>query len=220
LENHHEKIDFQSSIMSLPLAFNTQLDSIPTSIPYLEVNPEKSAIWRKKLNQFDDLQTPLRVGVTWRGSGKYANKMSEKRNVPFALIAQLVSDLASTDIEFHAIQNEFGRDTEFKAPTIKNLHTYANDLVDFSDTAALIDQLDLVISVDTACAHLAGALGKPTLMLVPDPPDFMSMTTCDTSPWYPNTSLLRQDTRNEWGNPLSKAKEKILLMAQKRAAAT
>ncbi len=217
-EQYHEKIDFQCPIMSLALAFGTKLDSIPTPIPYLYANKEKRAIWAEKLRSPQGLPTPLRVGITWRGSGKYANKLSEKRNIPFPLFADLVTELASETIEFHAIQTEYGPDTNFRAPSLEGLKLHANELVDFSDTAALISQLDLAISVDTACAHLAGALGIATLLLVPDPPDFMSLTTCDTSPWYPNTSLLRQGKRNDWGKPLAEVKEKILLMAKIRSS--
>lgn len=217
-ERLYENIDFQCPIMSLALAFNTRLDSIPTTIPYLHPNPIKRAAWANKLGSSQGRPTPLRIGVTWRGSGKYANKVSEKRNIPFALIANLVGELASETIEFHAIQNEFGADTQFKAPAIKGMNVHANELGNFSDTAALISELDLALSVDTACAHLSGALGKTTLLLVPDPPDFMSMTTCDNSPWYPDTFLLRQSSRNDWKKPLAEAKEKILLMAKNRTS--
>jgi tetratricopeptide (TPR) repeat protein len=213
-----EQIDFQCPIMSLALAFGTTLDSIPTFTAYLNADPIKKATWAKKLEILEAKPKSLRVGVTWRGSGKYANKISEKRNIPFSHIADLVSELASDAIEFHAIQTEFGSDTDFQAPSIDGLSTHANELTDFSDTAAVVAQLDLVLSVDTACAHLAGALGIPTLMLVPDPPDFMSLTTGDISPWYLNTTLLRQDKRGNWGKPLAEAKEKILSMLKNRSS--
>ena len=216
-EKNCEKIDFQCPIMSLALAFETTLDSIPVSTTYLHIDPIKKAAWAKKLETSDGKPNLLKVGVTWRGSGKYANKISEKRNIPFPLIANLVSNLASDDIAFYAIQTEFGSDTDFKAPHLKDLNIYANELTDFSETAALISQLDLVISVDTACSHLAGALGAPTLLLIPDPPDFMSLIDADKSPWYPNTSLLRQDKRGDWGKPLNEVKERILSIAKNRS---
>jgi hypothetical protein len=198
--------------MSLPLAFGTKLDTIPKSTAYLKAESSKKAIWAEKLKSSKSKPTPLKIGITWRGSGKYASKASEKRNIPFPLIAELVTEFGSDAIEFHAIQTEFGSDTAFKAPSLEGLNIHANDLIDFSDTAALISQLDLVLSVDTACAHLAGALGVPTLLLIPDPPDFMSLTECDQSPWYPNTFLLRQGKRDDWGRPLAEAKKKILLL--------
>jgi ADP-heptose:LPS heptosyltransferase len=140
--------------------------------------------------------------------------VSEKRDIPFKLIEEFITQLSSTGIEFHAIQIDFGQDTNFQAPNIEGLKTYVQELKDFSDTAALISQFDLIVSVDTACAHLAGALGMPTLLLIPDPPDFMSLIDCDTSPWYPNTTLLRQVGRNDWRSPLAMAREKILLAAK------
>lgn len=207
LEYSHKPIDFQCPIMSLALAFGTTLNKIPNNTPYLHADTTKQATWNKKLKSAQS--SPLKVGITWRGSGKYANKVSEKRNVPFSLIADLVTELASDAIEFHAIQKEFGPDTDFKAPALNGLKLHANELRDFSDTIALISELDLVVSVDTASAHLAGAIGKTTLLLVPDPPDFMSLTSCKNSPWYLKTSLLRQGRRSDWGLPLSQAKEII-----------
>ena len=215
LENQNEKIDFHCPIMSLALAFGTNLNNIPISRSYLAADPTKMLMWAQKLKTSDSRHTPLKIGLTWRGSGKYANKPSEKRNIPFSLIADLVVECTSDAIEFHAIQTEFGPDTAFKEPCLDGLIMHTNELTDFSDTAAVISQLDLVISVDTACAHLAGALGIPTFLLLPDPPDFMSLTECDRSPWYPNTHLLRQDKRGDWRRPLTEAKEKILLIAKK-----
>ena len=211
-EKYHGKIDFHCPIMNLPLAFGTELNTIPISTAYLEADSSKIAAWAEKLKSSKGNPTRLKIGITWRGSGKYANKVSEKRNAPFAMIADLVTELRSDGVEFHAIQTEFGSDTAFKAPFLEGLIIHANDLIDFSDTAALISQLDLVLSVDTACAHLAGALGLATLLLIPDPPDFMSLTECDQSPWYANTSLLRQGKRGDWGRPLAEAKKKILLL--------
>ena len=213
-EKYHDKIDFHCPIMSLPLAFGTKLDTIPKSTAYLKADSSKIATWAEKLKSSKGKPTRLKIGITWRGSGKYANKVSEKRNAPFALIADQVTELRSDGVEFHAIQTEFGSDTAFKAPSLEGLNIHANDLIDFSDTAALISQLDLVLSVDTACAHLAGALGVPTLLLIPDPPDFMSLTEYDQSPWYPKTSLLRQEKRGDWGGPLAEAKKKILLLVK------
>jgi Tfp pilus assembly protein PilF len=210
-----KQIDFQCPIMSLALAFDTTLDSIPNSTPYLFVEPSKQEYWAKRLLPSSNKNSnPFKVGITWRGSGKYANKASQKRDVPFNLIEEFIIQLSSRDIEFHTLQVEFGQDTNFQAPNIEGLKTYIQELVDFSDTAALISQLDLIVSVDTACAHLAGALGMPTLLLTPDPPDFMSLIDCDTSPWYPNTTLLRQVSRNDWSSPLAMAREKILLAAK------
>ena len=210
-----KQIDFQCPIMSLALAFDTKLDSIPNSTPYLFVETSKQEYWAKRLlTSSNKNSNPFRVGIAWRGSGKYANKVSQKRDVPFNLIEEFIAQLSSTGIEFHTLQIEFGQDTNFQAPNIEGLKTYVQELVDFSDTAALISQLDLVVSVDTACAHLAGALGMPTLLLIPDPPDFMSLIDCDNSPWYPNTTLLRQASRNDWSSPLAMAREKILLAAK------
>ena len=197
-KNYPQKIDFQTPIMSLALAFNTQIDSIPVCVPYLTTDKSKVAKWAKILKNSPQQKSFLRVGIAWRGSGKYANKVSEKRNLPFSFVAELIKELTPSGIEFHAIQTEFGPDTDFKEPHIDNLYSHSSELIDFSDTAALIEQLDLIISVDTAAAHLSGALAKETLLLLPDPPDFMSLIYRNDSPWYPNTKLIRQPNRGNW----------------------
>jgi tetratricopeptide (TPR) repeat protein len=197
-ENYTQKIDYQTPIMSLALAFNTQINSIPVGVPYLNVDDRKITKWTKILKNVQQKKSFLRVGITWRGSGKYANKASEKRNLPFSYIAELVKEFAPNGIEFHAIQTEFGADTDFKEPHIEGLYSHSKELVDFSDTAALIAQLDLIIAVDTAAAHLSGALAKDTFLLLPDPPDFMSLIHRNDSPWYPNTKLIRQPNSGNW----------------------
>jgi cytochrome c-type biogenesis protein CcmH/NrfG len=209
-EKHYpQKIDFQTPVMSLALGFNTQIDSIPICSPYLYTDPGKITKWAKILKNSPQQKSPLRVGIAWCGSGKYANKVSEKRNLPFFFVENLVKELAPNGIEFHAIQREFGPDTDFKEPRIENLYCHSKELIDFSDTAALVSQLDLIISVDTATAHLSGALAKETLLLLPDPPDFMSLIDRNDSPWYPNTKLIRQPNRGNWESAMNILKDAV-----------
>jgi ADP-heptose:LPS heptosyltransferase len=87
---------------------------------------------------------------------------------------------------------------KYSSCEIENLFFHNKKLLNFSDTAALMSNLDLILTVDTAVGHLAGALGLNTILLIPDPPDFMSLTNTISSPWYPNTSMLRQSSRGQW----------------------
>ena len=100
-------------------------------------------------------------------------------------------------LEFHSLQvNNTNTTSEF------TVHTHDNFLNDFADTAALISSLDLVISIDTSISHLSGALNKETILLLPEPPDYLSPRTGDKTPWYPNTFIIRQSIRNSWNEPL------------------
>ncbi|QWE12625.1 tetratricopeptide repeat protein [Polynucleobacter sp. AP-Titi-500A-B4] len=198
--------DFQCPIMSLPFALRTTLDSIPNHTPYLYANPEKRDLWRKRLANISSRNRPFRIGITWSGSGHYAGKKNSKRDLPFDCVRSLVNDLSAHSIEFHAIQKEFKNDYLLKQP--HNLFLHHDFLDNFADSAALIAELDLIVSIDTAVGHLAGALGQRTLLLIPDPPDFMAMRNINHSLWYPSVSLIRQESRGIW--PLENIKSTIL----------
>jgi len=112
-------------------------------------------------------------------------------------------------IEFHAIQKDLSDADILDKP--KNLFLHQDLLTNFAESAALLAELDMIISIDTAVAHLAGALGLKTLVLIPNPPDFMALTEINYSPWYLNTSLIRQGYRGIW--PANQIKEEILKAA-------
>lgn len=212
-ETLSKKIDFHCPIMSLALAFKTTLETIPIVMPYLSADQGKCDLWfsrLEKLHSKNRIFTKLyRIGIAWNGSGHYAGIKNSKRDIPRNLIADLVNFFQGDEIEFHSLQIERDKNQEI-LPLIKGqFFNHDQHLHNFSDTAALLSHMDLVISVDTAVAHLAGALKVPTLLLIPDPPDFMSLTNDESSPWYPSISLLRQDKRGNWTAPLNVAKNKI-----------
>ena len=206
--------DVYCPIMSLPLAFQTSIDSIPNTIPYLYTDAHKDTYWQKKLSSIG-LQgkhfriKPYKVGLTWSGSGHYAGKKNPKRDVPFHLVLSLIESLKDQPIEFHAIQENI-KDAWLNYKNLpSNLFFYPGELKTFSDTASLVIQLDLVVSIDTAVAHLSGALGQKTILALPEPSDFMTLITHEHSPWYPKTRLVRQKTIGKW--PLEDIKNSILL---------
>ncbi|QWE20736.1 tetratricopeptide repeat protein [Polynucleobacter sp. AP-Kolm-20A-A1] len=198
--------EFQCPVMSLPLALRTTLDTVPNQTPYLFATSEKRLSWENRLNQASAIDKPFRVGIAWSGSGHYAGKKNHKRDVSFDEICSLINSMETYPIEFHAIQKDLEDIPSKGCP--RNLFLHSHLLNNFADTAALIAELNLIISIDTAVGHLAGALGNQTLLLLPDPPDFMFMTEVKISPWYPNTQLIRQEQRGIW--PLDKIQATIL----------
>ena len=202
-------LDFQCPIMSLALAFRSTLDTIPNKTPYLFAEEQKRVSWREKLQAItkdSSLQNiPLRVGISWSGSGHYAGKKNIKRDVSAKNIADLINHFDGKKIEFHSLQIEKEKSQEIHSLVKSGFYSHADQLKDFSDTAALMAEMDLVISIDTSTAHLAGALNMLTLLLVPDPPDFMALIDITQSPWYPNTTLLRQNKHHCWEAPIGAA---------------
>ena len=182
------KFDFQCPIMSLPLAFKTNLNSIPNKFPYVKAGPEKIKAWQEKLG----VKTKKRIGLAWSGSKEHKN--DHNRSIA---LAQL-SSLLKMPFEFHSLQKEIkGADLDsFENSAIRN---HQDDISDFSDTAALIENMDLVITVDTAIAHLAGSLNKPFFLLLPFHADYRWMLDRSDSPWYVTGKLFRQNQVGDWG---------------------
>jgi Tfp pilus assembly protein PilF len=179
--------DTNCSLMSLPRAFRTNLDTIPAEVPYLAPPPEAVARWRNRLGPPDGRQ---RIALAWSGSTATWN-----REIPLALLAPLVQ---RPDVEFHVAQTEILPDDRTTLDAMPALHDHSHALADFADTAALVSLMDRVISVDTVLAHLGGALAKPTWTMLPLGADYRWMTTGHTSPWYPTMRLFRQPALYDW----------------------
>jgi tetratricopeptide (TPR) repeat protein len=196
--------DFHCPMMSLPLAFKTALETIPAETPYLSADPRKREVWREKLG----IPAQPRVGLVW--SGKSTHKNDRNRSIPLKVLAPLF-DLP---FEFHSLQKEYDASEEEALRGFGNLRDHHKDLGDFSDTAALASEMDLVISVDTSTAHLAGAMGKPVWVLLPHIPDFRWLLDRSDSPWYPTATLLRQPARGDWGSVVSEVVTKLARLFQ------
>ncbi|BAX61427.1 tetratricopeptide repeat protein [Burkholderia stabilis] len=182
--------DLQCPLMSLPYAFRTTLDTVPADTPYLRADARRRAAWAQRL---DALAPPgrLRVGLAWSGNPRHAN--DENRSMPFAALAPLVA----CDATFVSLQPQV-RARDADAFAASGVLSFADALMDFAETAALIDTLDLVISVDTSVAHLAGALGRPVWVLLPRVPDWRWLLERDDCPWYPAATLFRQQQPGDW----------------------
>jgi len=179
--------DVHASLLSLPALFNTGMESIPVDIPYLDVPehvPERQAI-AALMNKASD---QVRVGLCWTGRYQYAR--GAKRSLPSAVLAPLASLPGATLYSFQF-------DTTEAAP-LPNLVTLGPLLKGFSNTAYALSHMDLVITADTVMAHLAGALGIPTLLLLSFIPDWRWMLGRADTPWYPAMRLYRQHTPGDW----------------------
>jgi hypothetical protein len=201
--------DLQCPLLSLPLGFRTELDTIPGREPYLRSSDAKRAIWSERLPR----RKPLRVGLVWAGNPDLKN--DRNRSIPLERMAPL---LAIPDLEFVSLQRDVrASDAEalMRAPELTDI---AGDLQDFDDTAAVVSLLDLVIAVDTSVAHLAGALGKPVWLLLPFGPDPRWMLDREDSPWYPTARLFRQPKRGDWDSVLARICAEIGKRRERNAA--
>ncbi len=197
--------DCQCPLLSVPAALRTELASVPTEGPYLVAPEARRAAWRMRLGP----AARLRVGLAWAGDPIHLN--DRQRSLPLAALAELFA----LDVDWISLQARIpARDAEaFAASPLRDC---AAELHDFADTAALIDSLDLVVSVDTAVAHVAGALGRPVWILLPLPSDWRWLDTRTDSPWYASARLFRQAQARDWAPALA---ELAQALAQYAAAA-
>jgi len=189
------------ALMSLPMIFGTELHTIPSGVPYLHP-PEATPA---------HLVVPpppggLAVGIVW-ASNPDNKAMYKNKSMPLALLMPRLIELAELDlIDLHSLQ--FGEDAEQLAPwrDHERVTDWKDRLADFSETAHVVRQLDLVITVDTAVAHLAGALNRPTWVLLPQNADFRWLKDRDDSPWYPSLRLFRQTAQADWASVVDQIK--------------
>jgi tetratricopeptide (TPR) repeat protein len=192
------KVGFNShqAMFSLPRILGTTLDNIPGTVPYLTA-PSLEGI------ELPATTGVFRIGLTWHGSG---SQSPDRRSVPFD---QLLPLLGQERTMFFSLQLGDAAHDPARAGTENKLADLSPLMDDFASTAALIEQLDLVITVDTAVAHLAGALGKPTWLLLSAAPDWRWMLGRDDSPWYPSMRLFRQAKLGDWSEPLAQLSEEL-----------
>ncbi len=180
--------DVQAPLMSLPRIVGTETATIPATVPYLNTDPMLDEHWRQRLAKWPR----PRVGLVWAGNPHHENDAN--RSMPAAALTPLVK---RHGIALFSLQ--VGADRQDQAWLQHGpLHDLSAELGDFADTAAALGHLDLLISVDTAAAHLAGALGRPVWLLLPFVPEWRWMLARDDSPWYPTMRLFRQATPGDW----------------------
>lgn len=189
--------DRHCPLMSLPVAFSTGLDAIPAQSPYLHAPPERVTKWRDRLGE----KRRPRVGFAWAGSPVHEHDRT--RSIPLERFAALLS---APGIEFVSVQKDFSAGEAALLSGLANVSPLGREFADFADAAAVISQLDLVVSVDTSVVHLAGALGIPVWVLVSFSPDFRWLLGREDSPWYPSARLWRQPRYGDWDSVLTRVR--------------
>jgi hypothetical protein len=186
--------DCHCPLLSLPLAFDTRSDSIPAQVPYLRSEPERVGAWRRRLG---DGKLP-RVGLAWSGSATHLNDTN--RSIPLEDFARVVCPEA----QFVSLQKDVRAADERVLIGRRDVRHLGSELQDFADTAAVIELMDLIVTVDTAVAHLAGAMGKAVWILLPFNPDWRWLLDRDDSPWYPSARLFRQTAHGDWSEVVAR----------------
>jgi tetratricopeptide (TPR) repeat protein len=197
--------DYHSALMSLPLAFGTTLATIPGAVPYLCADPRRVAEWRQRIGAHG-----FKVGIVWQGS---RNRIDIGRSVPPGMFGRLAE---IPGVRLISLQ----KDNEAGAPGSQHLPVEVlGDHFDagpqaFLDSAAVMTHLDLIISCDTALAHLAGALGRPTWVALKHVPDWRWLLERSDSPWYPGMRLFRQSRRGDWEGVFAAIHEQLARLAR------
>lgn len=193
--------DYHTPLMSLPLAFGTNLDSIPSPQRYLKSNVEKSAYWSRRLGE----KTKPRIGLVWSSASPFTGDSSRS-----IALSQFMKILPKENCEFICLQKEINDIDKELLESLTNINFFGNELNDFSDTAALIDCVDLVVSTCTSVPHLSCALGKPTWIMLSYAPDWRWLLEKTDSPWYHSARLYRQKSPGDWQSVIESVKNDLL----------
>jgi hypothetical protein len=183
--------DLQCPLLSLPLALGTSYETIPGRTPYLDVPPAYGRKWRGSLGG----HAKRKIGIAWSGR----IQQNETRSMPLAALEPL---FALDGIDWIVLQPDLSADERAALdahPRAASIHRFDARIGDFADTAAIIERLDAVVSIDTSIAHLAGALRKPLWLMLPFAADWRWFDGDTRSPWYPGATLVRQPRPGAWG---------------------
>jgi len=192
--------DLHCPLLSLPLALGTELANIPADVPYLSAPAERVAHWQRRLPP----DRP-RAGFVWSGSATHKNDAN--RSIALTRFAAL---LENPPLKCFSLQTELRAADRGALAGLPKLTHLGDDISDFADTAAIVALLDVVITVDTAVAHLAGALGKPVIVLLPHAADFRWMRQRKDTPWYPAARLMRQPAFGDWDSVIASLHDELL----------
>jgi tetratricopeptide (TPR) repeat protein len=205
--------DFYCPLLSLPLAFDTTMETIPGAVPYLAADPNAAAAWRRRLAPL----AGLRVGLVWAGSPGATATMRAVDGRRSMALAQLNPLAGVPGVSFVSLQKGPPAAQLKSAPAGFVIHDWTDELRDLADTAALIETLDLVISVDTSVVHLAGALAKPVWMFNRFDSEWRWLLARDDSPWYPTLRQFRQPCPGDWASPVARMADELAKLAEASA---
>jgi tetratricopeptide (TPR) repeat protein len=197
------------SVLSLPAAFKTNFETMPAKIPYLYADPERMQRWWPLLAD----SAGCRIGLAWAGKPGHGN--DSRRSVSAQTFLGI---MAAPDATFYSLQHQVRESDRAALDANKSLVRIGEMTTEFADIAAIIAQLDLVITVDTSIAHLAGALGKPVWILLPFVPDWRWFLDRDDSPWYRTARLFRQPAAGAWGPVIERVRAEVIRGTWRRSA--
>jgi tetratricopeptide (TPR) repeat protein len=193
--------DVHCPLLSLPLAFDTALDTIPAKVPYLAGAPALTKKWKGKISHDN---SAFKIGLVWAGNPGF--KQNRYRNCP---LEQFLPLSKLPGVALYSLQKGEEAQEAKNPPEGMSLVDHTDEIRDFADTASFVENLDLIISVDTAVAHLAGALGKPVWTLLPFSPEWRWLLDREDSPWYPTMRLFRQSSHGDWRSVIDRVTCKI-----------
>ena len=196
---HVENCDYYVPLMTLPMLFSTDIPTIPSNIPYIFAAPEKAGQWKNRINE-----KGYNIGIVWAGKPEHENDGNRSCE-----LAQFLPLARIPGVELYGLQKGGAARQAKTLDGMKTIINFDRELKDFSETAAAIENLDLVISIDTALVHLAGAMGKPVWTLLPHAPDWRWLLEREDSPWYPTMRLFRQPGRGDWGAVFDRVKDEL-----------
>jgi Glycosyltransferase family 9 (heptosyltransferase) len=194
-------LDFHAPFMRLPGLLKTTLETIPNQVPYIHADPELIERWKTTIEP----HSGFRIGIAWQG--RTAHRLDRQRSI---ILEKFLPLSRISGVRLFSLQFEEGSE-QSKSPIAEQMQLIdlTDQVKDFSDTAALIQNLDLVIAIDTAVVHLAGALAKPVWTLLSFAPDFRWMLKREDSPWYPTMRLFRQAVLGDWEAVFDRAAEEL-----------
>jgi tetratricopeptide (TPR) repeat protein len=192
---------------SLPLAFGTTFSTIPAKFPYLHADSEKLKRWQDKMGN----KTKPRIGLAWSGqvNRRIDSSSAKNRSIPLHLLKPVLE----LPFEFHSLQKDIRPEDAATLMELGNIRDHRADLNDFSDTAALAGNLDLVVTIDTSVAHLAGAIGRKIWVMLPFCVDYRWTPEGTATPWYPGATLFRQPAAGDWNSVVSEIVDQLKKLA-------
>ena len=197
------QFDLYMPLLELPRIFETTLETIPAGVPYLYADPAKAQYWRQRL-----VSRAFKVGIVWAGKPAHPEDRTRSCHLRDFLPLSKIPGLALFGLQKGAAAGQ----AEDLAPEMA-LTDIGAELDDFTDTAAVIENLDLIVSVDTAVLHLAGAMGKPAWAVLPFSPDWRWMLDRRDSPWYPTMRLFRQKSYGDWEDVFQRVSQELQMLA-------
>ena len=201
------EFDYHCPLMSLPLRFGTTLDTLPAQTPYLVLNEQKIEAWRARLAG----ERRLKVGLVWTGNP--AHQRNPLRSVGLDAYAAAFKELSN--VAFYSLQFDAAQDIRRAQANGFHIIDHTPEMGDYDDSAAFMRNMDLIITICTSAAHLAGAIGAPTWLLLDVNPHWVWLTDRSDSPWYPTLTLYRQTAYREWGPVIARIQADLATLAQR-----